>query len=48
MEMVFDAKEFNIVELETIEAPLTDYQAGVVAGVTTGVGIAAIVAVAAC
>jgi hypothetical protein len=48
MEMTFDAKQFNIVELETIEAPLSDYQAGVAAGVVTGVGILAIVAVAAC
>lgn len=48
MEMTFDAEQFNILELETIEAPLTDYQAGVAAGVATGVGILGIVAVAAC
>lgn len=48
MEITFDAEQFNIVELETIEAPLTDYQAGVAAGVVTGVGILGIVAVAAC
>lgn len=48
MEMTFDARQFNIVELESIEAPLTDYQAGVAAGVLTGLGILGIVAVAAC
>ncbi|MBU3228120.1 daptide-type RiPP [Clostridium algidicarnis] len=48
MENLFNIEEFQIVELETIEAPLSDFQSGVAAGVVTGVGIGAIAAVAAC
>lgn len=43
--------EFNILELETIEAPLTDYQYGVIIGIEVTIIVAEIgvlAAVAAC
>ena len=54
MDSVFNIGEFNITELETIEAPQSDFQRGVVDGVITGLIILdaglviACVAVAAC
>ncbi len=48
MENIFDVEKFSIMELETIEAPLTDYQAGAIVGGVLAIEVAALIAVAAC
>lgn len=49
MESILNVNEFNIVELETIEAPMSDDEkAGIAVGVVVGLELIAIGAVAAC
>lgn len=48
MENIFDVNEFAIQELETIEAPLTDYQAGFILGSVIAIDIAGTAAICAC
>lgn len=48
MDYTFDVQEFSIKELETVEAPLTEYQQGAIVGGILAVEVFAIAAVCAC